>query len=408
MYFYLKNTTTSKSTLIYLKYHIDKEQGRFVYSAGLNVSPADWDFKAKNILHKRGRTDLAAISRTLQKYDSQLNKLLTYYSLHSIKITRQQLKTDFDAEFKGITPPKAPSVTELLEEFIKDKETANILTLGTKKRYNNIKNTLIKFEEHKKIKLSYESFNKDGDFNTDWMNYCYNVLNHTDNTVGRSFGFIKTILRFGKIKGYHNLDLSHLKKFSQETDDIALTKPELMAYYDFDFEGNLKLEKARDIFCIGCFTGQRFSDYSVFNKSDYKNGNIEIRAKKTRNKSIIPVDANPKLKYLLEKYDWQIPKISQQKFRDYIKDGLEETECMDYKIKKISYRGSQKIETIMYKYKMVGSHTARRTFITLALEDGWTYKEIMTVAGIKEVATVIKYDKVNSERLNRKVKLTFG
>lgn len=57
---------------------------------------------------------------------------------------------------------------------------------------------------------------------------------------------------------------------------------------------------------------------------------------------------------------------------------------------------------------MVGTYTARRTFITLALKDGWTYKEIMTVDGIKSVATVIKYDKVNSERLSKKIKKMFG
>ena len=408
MNFYLRYPSSKTKTLIIIRYHISKEQGKFVYSTGENILPDDWDFNAKNVNHKRGRTDLAAITRILQKYDNHLNKLLAFYSLKDIKVTRPQLKIDFDIEFKDFKKVEVKTISQLIDLFIKNKDKANILTPETKKKYNNLKNNLEKYKIEYNISLTYDHFNKDGDFYTNWLSYCYNVLNHTDNTVGRSIGFIKTILRFGILKGYHNLDLSHLKKFKQETDDIALTKNELMAYYNFDFKNDLRYERARDIFCIGCFTGQRFSDYSIFNKSDYKNGYIEIRAKKTRNKSIIPVDSNPKLKFLLEKYDWKLPKISQQKFRDYIKEGLEDTECMDYKIKKVSYKGVEKIETIMYKYKMVGSHTARRTFITLALEDGWTYKEIMTVAGIKEVSTVIKYDKVTYERLNKKIKLTFG
>jgi len=88
--------------------------------------------------------------------------------------------------------------------------------------------------------------------------------------------------------------------------------------------------------------------------------------------------------------------------------GLQLTGKLDYEIKKVSYRGTELIEEVYKKWQMVGSHTARRTFITLALEDGWNYKEIMTVAGIKKVETVIKYDKVNSERLNKKVSMTFG
>jgi len=410
MHFYLKKPNQKEVTLILLKYYISKSEGKFVYSTKQQISPEDWDFSAKDIKHKRGRTDLMIIRNKIQPYIDLLTSLLAYYSFNDIKITKNQLKKDFDIKFKGGIEIKTnPEFLESIDELILVKKSSNQLAKNTEKRYKNFKSNLQKYEEYYMTKLSYMSFEKKNNFVENWMAFCYNELKHRDNTVGRSLGFIKTILLYTRRKGYHSLnDLSHIKRFSQETDDIALTKEELLFYYNFDFGTKNYLGRARDVFCIGCFTGQRFSDYSVFNKFDYKNGNIEKRAKKTKNKSIIPVDANPKLKSILDKYDWDLPKISEQKFRDYVKMGLHLTGKLDYEIKKVSYRGTELIEEVYKKWQMVGSHTARRTFITLALEDGWNYKEIMTVAGIKKVETVIKYDKVNSERLNKKVSMTFG
>lgn len=409
MHFYLKTPATENTSLIYLKYYISQSEGRFVYSTKQQIAPKDWNFSTKSIKLKRGRTDLSAIETKIKLYSELLYSLLAYYTLNKIPVTKEQLKKDFDKEFNQESSAlKVSSFIDLLDEMATVKEKTKEFSKGTLKKYKTLRNNLIKYQDMYRTKLNFDSFLPENNFVEQWMDFCYNRLNHTDNTVGRSFGFIKTALLYGKGR-YHNLqDLSHFKKFQQETDDIALTKEELFYYYEFNFGNKKYLEKARDIFCVGCFSGQRYSDYSVFDILDYKNGNIEKRAKKTKNKSIIPVDANPKLKAILEKYNWKLPKISDQKFRDYVKEGLSLIGKLDYDIKKTSYRGNEAIEQVLKKWQMVGSHTARRTFITLALEDGWSYKEIMTVAGIKKVETVVKYDKVNSKRLNKKINLTFG
>ena len=45
----------------------------------------------------------------------------------------------------------------------------------------------------------------------------------------------------------------------------------------------------RDLFLIGVYSGQRFSDYSVFEKSDIQGDLIVKRAEKTENYSYIPL-----------------------------------------------------------------------------------------------------------------------
>ena len=49
----------------------------------------------------------------------------------------------------------------------------------------------------------------------------------------------------------------------------------------------------RDMFLIGVYSGQRFSDYSVFEKADVRKGMIIKRAEKTETNSYIPL--HPKL-----------------------------------------------------------------------------------------------------------------
>ena len=409
LYFYLKYPSQQKKTLIYLKYHISQSEGKFVYSTGQHIEPKDWDFKNKTINHNRGRTDLAIINSKLQPFTDYLITLLNNYNLNNIEVTKEQLKSDFNNKFKQIKTQTRKGFFELANEFIETKKNANQWSVNTIQNIRAVIKNIKKFEAHYNIKIVYNTFLESNEFVDKWLSFCYNELNHIDNTVGSSIAIIKRILIYGSKKKYHNInDLSHLKVIKQETDDVALTYDELMYYYHFDFGDKKYLEKVRDIFCIGCFTGQRFSDYSIFNKLDYKNGMIQKRTKKTKHKTIIPVDANAKLKYLLQKYDFSLPKISEQKFREYLKEGLKLTGKLNYQVKKTSYKGTKAIEKVYQKWQIIGSHTARRTFISIVLQSGWTYKEIMTVAGIKKVETVIKYDKVNSSRLNKKVKDTFG
>ena len=58
--------------------------------------------------------------------------------------------------------------------------------------------------------------------------------------------------------------LDHFPKLNVTNDDkkveIYLTEEELQALYEMRFKDEEKV--ARDIFLVGCYTSQRFSDYS--------------------------------------------------------------------------------------------------------------------------------------------------
>ena len=97
----------------------------------------------------------------------------------------------------------------------------------------------------------------------------------------------------------------------------------------------------------------------------------------------------------MDKYDWKLRTIASQKFNIAVQDickiaGFDETIQVD------KFYGSKKVSKDVPKWKMITSHTARRTFITLSLNKGVPEYLIMQVTGIKSLKTLqgyIRFDK---------------
>ena len=69
------------------------------------------------------------------------------------------------------------------------------------------------------------------------------------------------------------------------------------------------------------------------------------------------------------------------------------------------FSGSKKIVTTKQKFEMITTHTARRTFVTLALEKGIRAEVVMAMTGHKNYKSFMKYvkitDKVMEQEMNR-------
>lgn len=115
------------------------------------------------------------------------------------------------------------------------------------------------------------------------------------------------------LRVWHQLDDTENKKT-----EYALTEDELNTLIDLPLVG--KDAQCRDLFAIGCLTGQRYSDFSRINKKMLNN--IEgvpmliIKQIKTGEIVYIPVVDN-RLVSLLEKYDYNMPRIEYHTFCKY-------------------------------------------------------------------------------------------
>lgn len=399
MYFYLKSTTSSYKTLIFLKYYINSDEKRFVYSTNLKIHPEDWNFETKSVNTKRGRVDLSIINKELNYFYEHLDKVLNNFAFNKIKVTKETLKEKFDLKFKN-SNGKQTAVLDYYNEFINEKkETSTVAHI----RYKNAREKLVRFQVWSKKEITFDTFIDFSDFPI----FCREEYDLIDNTINKNLIYIKSFLIWAYKKKLHDIrDYSHLKYKNYETDSIALSKKQVLELYNFEYKSE-RLQKVVDLFLIGCFTGQRFSDYSVFDLNDYNNGIIEKRQQKTQKKVVIPVDSNKYLKELLHKYNFDLPKISTQKFNPYLREAISMIDNFDYNVKKVTYKNREPIVEIFKFHDMISSHTARRTFISITLQEGWTYKEVMQISGISNINTLLKYDKISIKRLKDKVNHTW-
>lgn len=155
------------------------------------------------------------------------------------------------------------------------------------------------------------------------------------------------------------------------------------------------------MFLIGCYTGLRVSDFSRLSAA-HIGRHITIKTHKTGIPVVIPI--HPVVREIIESGFDLTNTISDQKFNEQIKElcrlaGITE----DVLINK--NEGGKNVEKIIPKYKLVSSHTARRSFATNAYKAGVPTIAIMKITGHTKESTFLKYIKVsaqeNAEMLSR-------
>lgn len=428
MYFYLKQPKSDKATVIDLIYHLKAEKKNFKYSTGQKIIPVDWDFSARYPKLKRGASGKKnkQIALVLDNYRKHLEDAISDFKIQNRHLTREDLKLIFEKKFNAnYKDDKIPfNVKDAIEVFIENKKKGGGVSDNWKKKYTNLKNKITLFDVYKKRQTVFT------DLNENWLDaYCGFLrdfpnlvdkkkakeiksivprVGQSDNTLYRHVNLLFTFLKW--VRKNYKIEIQELTNPVDEydTDDIHLTDEEIKKIEKVYLRSEV-LQRARDIFLIGVYSGQRFSDYSVFEKEDIvqtKKGEIIIkRADKTEKESFIPL--HNKLRVLLDRFDWKIPQMSTQKFNPYIKEV-----CMRAKInnivKKTTHRGNKKEVEYQEKWKMVVSHTARRTFITLSSEKGMPDHIIMKITGIRNTETLAKYKKTSQDSVFDYMNITWG
>ncbi|MCH2488575.1 MAG: site-specific integrase [Flavobacteriales bacterium] len=390
--FNLKEPKADRPTPIFLRASIS--DGRYLkYSTGEKIHPKHWNFEDQFPIKLRGRSTLAIqINSTimqLSRYAEKFQLICAKLDSQGIPLSVELIKKELDYEFKKVA--KSPnSFFSIYENFLKEKHDLGKVTPQTVQRYKNIKEILLEFSQVSKYKLNFDSINDD--FYVKFVKYSRETLRHKNNTLGRNIGFIKTFMNWAVLKKHHrNLDFKNFEKPSSETDEVALTFAELNKLYTHNFKSN-RLRKVVDVFIFGCTTGMRYSDYSRIKKSNIRDGQIYINT--TKQKSNLGIPLNKYSKEILEKYEFNLPIISPQKFREYIKEACKKAGLTELLVK-TSFIGNQRIEKEIPKYKMISTHTARRTFITLSLEQGMRPDIVMSITGHKSYSSFKKYIKLS-------------
>lgn len=127
----------------------------------------------------------------------------------------------------------------------------------------------------------------------------------TLNYVGTLLKDLKVMLKQSHADGLHSsMAYQHkdFKKLVEDVDNIYLSDAELTALYTLDLSTNPRLDRIRDLFLMGAYTGLRFSDFSQLRPENITHeGRIFTRKTVTFEKVSIPL--NPNILAILVKYD---------------------------------------------------------------------------------------------------------
>lgn len=217
----------------------------------------------------------------------------------------------------------------------------------------------------------------------------------------------KAFMTWSLKRKYHsNATYKEFSAPEKEGSIIHLIFAELQQLLNHDFE-NKKYQRARDFYCFGCLTGLRYCDLEKLTKDNIIDGMIKTTTQKTNREVIIPLF--PGVQSIIDRYPDPhklLPKFSNQKLNDYIK------ECC--KIAKIntpteskSFEKNLTIKEFKPKHELVGTHTARKTFICLAYDRGLDIEMIKSITGITREKTLRRYLQISNDAKKEKLMKAF-
>lgn len=299
------------------------------------------------------------------------------------------------------------SLSDYIARYVREMESGERLNIH-KLRYGlstikNYKGFVIQFDEFcKAMHKRYDFGDIDLKFYDDFVAY-FTAKDYSINTIGRHVKELKIIMRAAREEGLHDNGLIESRKFrvlTAEVENIYLTESEIRAIAEVDLDGDKHKSIARDIFLVGCYTAQRFSDYSTINEGNIRtldNGQsvIDLKQQKTGNRVVIPIRAE--MQAILDKYENRLPKAYEQKVNMYIKEIAREAGIVD--MVEVSYvESGEKKSHLVEKCELVKTHTARRSGATNMYLAGIPMIAIMKITGHKTEKEFMKYIKITEEQ----------
>lgn len=390
--FALKEPNSKSLTLIYLIFRFNSLQWKF--STEQKILPKFWNPETNKARESRSFPGASELNNLLTNCENGV--LNTYRKLINDKeqVKREPLREAIDiALSKEIQQTDKKDFFAFIDNFI----TTSNKKLNTVKQYRQAERVLKEYQEAIKVPITFESI--DLDFYESYVKHL-NKKGYYTNSVG---GFVKNLKVFmgaavdrGLTK---NMAYKHSKfrKVNEESESIYLSTNELKTIYELKLEDNERLDKVRDLFIIGCYTGLRFSDLSKLSSENIidKNSKIKILTEKTGELVIIPL--HPFIKDILEKNNGEIPRvISNQKMNEYLKELGEKAKFNDSVTINFT-KGGKQTKKAFPKYDLITVHTARRSFATNAYLNDIPSISIMKITGHRTEKAFLKYIKISQE-----------
>lgn len=387
-----------KESLIFL--HFSYGGKRFKYSTGYKSCFEDWDLDKQRIKENKSKIiNAREVNEFLSNIETVIKKEFSRLQAELIIVSNDLLKSFLDGYLNknvSIEIRKPIEFFEFSETFVETKKIVDITRRAYKQTLKKVKN----YGLYSGGKINFNSFEKY--FVIDFINYLES-LDYSLNTISKHIKNLKTFLKEADRKRLItniNFNISDFNFKPEQTTAIYLNEIEIKEMFNKDFADNKELELARDVFLIGCYTGQRVSDYNGLSSDSIIkiNGIDYFRIKQKKTKAVVQCPITKEIREIMDKRHNGLPpkKILEQELNKNIKkigQILKFNQKVEYSITK---GGVEKKEFIP-KYKLIHSHTARRSFCTNMYKKGMSAFDIMHFSGHKTEREFYKYIRIVGE-----------
>lgn len=433
-----KNHSTAEDDYTGTIYAIIRRRGaNSKYSIGYQMTKQEWE-KYKTHDYKSNML-IPSIHLTYGQFADILGNIKHYfdsdYEHDAVRYMLQEIKaiTLSGGDELKCKKPKDGYIDNYIRTYYDDLLTGKRLKSGRSckvneeyaKVYYKLYKRLVKFQYAIVHRYTFSEVNMQ--FQRDFVSWL-KKQGFMPNGIHESMKRLRTVMITAFQEGETDNDIKRLSSFVPKeniTDEVYLTRDMINYLRDIDLSSkekvnnlimsnvednelvayeveNMTEDKARtlrfcrDIFIVGCFTGQRYADYSRISRNMLTRINgewfIKIIQTKTEKKVFIPLDKS--VKNILDKYNGVLPTIEYKKFLTYL-------------IRLFSYIGwnwDARIDMSRMGKKrgerfcdMITARTARRSFATNAYEYGINIHSIMAVTGHSSEVVFRRYLKLNAE-----------
>ncbi len=396
--FNLNKVSADTPQTIFMLFRFQGE--RLKYSTGFAVLPKHWSEERQQVKNVTHVSNKDAINRVINDLRGEVSRIYAEMKAKGQPVTIKALRQQLDI-FTGKEKAPERDFFGFVRAYIA--EAPNKMIPGTGKtikertvqKYRTTLTRLEAFAKTYRRAVDFETI--DLQFYADFLEYL-KTLNYSTNGAGKFIATLKVFLNAATLQGITispAVKSGHFKMVSEEADAVYLNETELETLFALDLTNSPRLERVRDLFLVGCWTGLRFSDFTDIKPENIKGGFIHIEQFKTGGRVIVPI--HPMVSAIIEKYKGNLPKsISNQKMNDFVKEVCQLAGINGMETKSIT-RGGKKEVRECEKWELVTTHTARRSFATNAYLRNVPVITIMGITGHKTVKSFMKYIKLTPD-----------
>ena len=421
--FNLRKPRSEKPTNLYLVCRINNKQVKL--STGVKIYPDHWNEKRQEAYISVRLSEIDNINNTI--VNKKITKLKEYFiefkhylCMHpdeigeSMKLLKQHIYKD--RMKKELQKP----ATFIMKQIIEAKTCAE----SSKKQYRSNIDKFERFLKENEIPNTWESMNLDtinryqkqiikenplhphNTLRNIIKGTVFNLLGIADKRLDIPFKWSDSNLNsFEFVKDKSNKELADNKK-------VSLTEEQLNKFYKHIITGTerqiKKYTEIRDLFILQCLVGQRIGDMQKFfngdNEMDEEAGTISIIQQKTKARAIIPL--LPLAKEIISKYENK-ELLYYKERKSIVNEALKEVAEQAGLDEPITYEENG-IKQTQPLYKLLHTHTARHTFITILCRKGIPKETVIIATGHEDTKMIDKvYSHLNSKDKAKKVSNAF-